>query len=291
MNNAHLLEFASDLLQVSEKHVVLDAVTGGDINECYRASTALGKPVFIKANHQSDILRSEFDSLNALHALGARAYPAVIDYRQVDGGGLLALSYHQLCPLAHNHRAAALAATLLYQQHGIKSQQYGWLHDNYIGRSQQRNQFSTDWLEFFASQRLQPQLRWAADAGLAASFVAKIESVMATLSVHIDSGDVQPSLLHGDLWSGNVAFCSLLKSPILYDPAPYYGDPEVDIAMTRLFGGFPNEFYAQYRSHMPQPEDEVTRSAVYNLYHALNHVNLFGLNYQSLVESSLRALV
>jgi fructosamine-3-kinase len=99
----------------------------------------------------------------------------------------------------------------------------------------------------------------------------------------------QPSLLHGDLWGGNAGFTA--EGPVLFDPAVYYGDREADLAMTELFGGFPQEFYSSYNKIWPLDDGYERRKHLYNLYHLLNHLNLFGSSYLAQVESTLRLLL
>jgi fructosamine-3-kinase len=160
----------------------------------------------------------------------------------------------------------------LHRQTGPR---FGWHRDNWIGRSPQANGWSDDWSEFWWTRRLAPQLE---RAGLRADF----------LKDALKNHRPQPSLLHGDLWSGNAGFIG--EGPVLFDPAVYYGDREADLAMTELFGGFAPEFYAAYNEAFPLDPGYEERKLLYNLYHLLNHLNLFGGGYRAQVEATLGLL-
>src|SRR6185503_6794480 len=154
---------------------------------------------------------------------------------------------------------------MLARLHRETGPRFGWHRDNWIGRSPQANGWMDDWNEFWWSRRLAPQL---ARAGLRTAFLKD------ALKDHRPA----PSLLHGDLWSGNAGFID--DGPVVFDPAVYYGDRETDLAMTELFGGFAPEFYAAYEDELPLDEGYAWRKHLYNLYHLLNHLNLFGGAYR-----------
>jgi fructosamine-3-kinase len=164
---------------------------------------------------------------------------------------------------------------LLARLHRETGSRFGWHRDNHIGRSPQANGWMDDWNEFWWTRRLEPQLR---RAGLDANFLRN------ALRDHRPV----PSLLHGDLWSGNAGFTD--EGPVLFDPAVYYGDREADLAMTELFGGFAPGFYAAYERELPLDEGYAWRKHLYNLYHLLNHLNLFGGGYRAQVEATLGLL-
>ena len=156
----------------------------------------------------------------------------------------------------------------LHRQTGPR---FGWARDNYIGLAPQVNTWRDSWAEFFLECRLRPQ---ASKAGIALPAIELL-----------DNHNPAPSLLHGDLWNGNVGFTK--EGPVVFDPAVYYGDREADLAMTELFGGFPREFYEAYGK---VDEGYARRKHLYNLYHLLNHLNLFGESYRGQVEATLRRL-
>jgi fructosamine-3-kinase len=158
---------------------------------------------------------------------------------------------------------------------------FGWESDNWIGLSPQKNAWDDDWPGFFWEFRLAPQLQRAGLLKESSSFLSRLERLFQQYKPI-------PSLLHGDLWSGNVGFTQ--EGPVIFDPAVYYGDREADIAMTELFGGFPDEFYSEYKKELPLDRGYETRKHLYNLYHLLNHLNLFGSGYRAQVDATLRLL-
>ncbi|WP_158527316.1 fructosamine kinase family protein [Pelagibaculum spongiae] len=163
---------------------------------------------------------------------------------------------------------------------------YGWADDNYLGENLQKNGFKTRWCDFFAEQRIGVQLEQAARNNFVLGSVnLLIDQVRKKLSDH------QPdiSLVHGDFWSGNVGFCH--KSPVIYDPACYYGDRETDFAMASLFGGFSPQFFSCCQQDWPLPAGWENRRVIYNLYHLLNHLNLFGSHWEADVHKALQQLL
>lgn len=170
-------------------------------------------------------------------------------------------------------------ARLLANLHRHTGERFGWDTDNWIGLAPQLNGWRDDWAGFFFEKRLQPQI----DRARARGYAVEMPST-STLENH----HPRPSLLHGDLWSGNAGFTS--EGPVLFDPAVYYGDREADLAMTELFGGFPDEFYAVYARELPLAPGYEKRRDLYNLYHVLNHLNLFGAAYLAQAHSLLARL-
>jgi fructosamine-3-kinase len=170
-------------------------------------------------------------------------------------------------------------ARMLAKLHRTTSARFGWESDNWIGLAPQKNGWSDDWAGFFLERRLRPQAEWAAAKG----FRIALPDVTRLLGHR-----PEPSLLHGDLWSGNAGFTR--EGPVLFDPAVYYGDREADLAMTELFGGFPREFYAAYAAEFPLVPGYEARRDAYNLYHVLNHLNLFGAGYLAQAQTLLARL-
>lgn len=167
---------------------------------------------------------------------------------------------------------------------------FGWGRDNYIGNNPQINTPHPDWWEFFATRRLEVQTRWARDAGLIDAPLAKsISSLGERLSQRWGGLEVWPALLHGDLWAGN----HMMRPDgegVLIDPAVYRGHWEADLAMTTLFGGYPSAFYEGFHSVLPRQPEHERRQILYNLYHVLNHLNLFGTSYLVQVRAMVRSL-
>lgn len=172
--------------------------------------------------------------------------------------------------------------------HGTTKQRCGWHRDNTIGLTPQHNDWSDDWVGFFRTQRLGFQLRLAADNGFTGTLQAQGAQLLKRLPVFFDTYKPQAALLHGDLWGGNWACCG--ADPVIFDPAVYYGDRESDIAMTRLFGGFGAAFYEAYEASAPLAPGHRERCMLYQLYHVLNHLNLFGSGYLGRAQELIRNL-
>jgi len=160
---------------------------------------------------------------------------------------------------------------------GQNGERFGWTRDNWIGGTTQHNRWTDDWCAFFREQRLAPQLALAAQHGFG-KLQRDGDRLLDSLSSILGSRDPEPSLLHGDLWSGNAAML-VSGEAVIFDPAVYVGDREADIAMTTLFGGFDAAFYEAYCDAWPLEAGYDVRRDVYNLYHVLNHLNLFGSGY------------
>jgi fructosamine-3-kinase len=249
---------------------------GGCIHDCYRVSIA-GAPRFLKINSAecADAFAAEADGLRALRSAGMRA-PEAWGHGTAGGRAYLLLEHLEL---GGTGDFAALGR-MLARSHMQPGPRYGWHRDNYIGSTPQENGWNEDWAEFWLARRLRPQLELARSKG----FQIEIPSVEI-----LEGHDPQPSLLHGDLWSGNAGFTP--EGPVVFDPAVYYGDREADLAMTELFGGFPAAFYDAYNKTFPLEEGYEQRKHLYNLYHLLNHLNLFGGGYLAQVKSTLRLLL
>lgn len=167
--------------------------------------------------------------------------------------------------------------------------QFGFASDNHIGRAPQRNGWRPRWPAFFRECRLAPQIDRARAAGRCDRALSRrLDALCGRLDDEL--GHEPPaSLLHGDLWAGNF-LCDEAGAPTIFDPACYHGDREADLAMTRLFGGFERRFYDAYAEAWPLPPGAARRAAIYNLYHALNHLNLFGRGYAGMVAGLVDAL-
>ena len=254
-----------------------EPVRGGCIHQCYRALRR-GRPVFVKVNEArfADAFAAEADGLGALRRAGGRA-PEPIAHGTAGRQAYLLMEWLEL---GRRGDFAALG-TLLAALHGAQGPHYGWRRDNYLGSTPQQNDACASWAEFWRLRRLEPQLALAERNGhrLDAAPVWRL----------LDGHQPPASLLHGDLWSGNAAFL-VDRAPVLFDPAVYYGDREADLAMTELFGGFPAEFYDAYNQRCPLAAGYELRKHLYNVYHLLNHLNLFGGGYLAQVRSTLRLL-
>lgn len=236
---------------------------------------------FVKTG-DADVLAAEADGLVAL-APHMRV-PRVL----AQGPGWLALEW-----LEFARTGAASGARLgeaLAAMHLLPQARFGWVRPNFIGATPQFNTPGDDWIGFFREQRLGFQLRLAAENGYRGSLQEHGAELSACLPRFFAGYSPRPALLHGDLWGGNWGAC-LDGGPVLFDPAVYCGDRETDLAMTELFGGFPSEFHAAYRANAPLDAGYGVRRDLYNLYHVLNHLNLFGAGYLAQAERGIRRLL
>ncbi|MDH5514926.1 MAG: fructosamine kinase family protein [Gammaproteobacteria bacterium] len=184
----------------------------------------------------------------------------------------------------------ALLGEKLADMHRVTRDAFGWDIDNTIGSTPQENAWLDDWIDFWRVRRLRFQLDLAARQGAGHGLLSKVERLIDEFPALFDGYRPLASLLHGDLWSGNYAFTST-NEPAIFDPAVYYGDREADIAMTELFGGFGRDFYAAYNNAWSLDAGYPVRKTLYNLYHILNHFNLFGGGYASQAQRMTESLL
>jgi fructosamine-3-kinase len=258
------------------------AVSGGCIHCARRLELADGRRVFVKSAGagQAALLAAEARGLGLLdrHIRVPRVLGQDVT---ADGTRWLALEWLDLQPLGG--AAWADLGRQLAVLHAVTAAVHGLDHDNFIGATPQSNMPAESWLEFYVERRLRPQLRLARAHGHDLAEAGIVAGAAAVLAAH----DPAPALLHGDLWSGNAAALRGAAA-VVFDPAPYHGDPETDLAMLELFGGpLPQAFF---RGYGPGPPERARRRPLYDLYHALNHLNLFGAGYTSMVRRCLEAL-
>ena len=264
-------------------------VAGGSINTASRFDSAQG-PIFVK-HGDADCLpmfQAEADGLAELTKANATRIPKVLAVSNEEGIALLALEWIDLAPATA--RSEALLGELLAIQHRVTQARFGWYRDNTIGSTPQSNRMSAQWVEFLRERRLQPQLTLAARNGANAAVIDRGQALCERLEEFFTDHQPVASLLHGDLWGGNWGVDSDGR-PVLFDPAVYYGDREADLAMTKLFGGFGAPFYAAYQSAWPLEPGAGIRVMLYNLYHVLNHFNLFGGGYLQQARGMIQRLL
>ena len=244
--------------------------------------------VFEKTGPESALpmFEAEAEGLSELGNAGAVRVPEVYDVGLRGGTAYIAMERLRLGPAsaADGARFGAQLAAL----HLVTAERYGWHRDNTIGPTPQVNSPNDDWCDFFARHRLGYQLELAARNGGAGEIASLGGDLLEKLPRLFDGYAPPASLLHGDLWGGNWGVAD--GEPVIFDPAVYYGDSETDIAMTRLFGGFGSSFYDAYFAERPPSDGFEARQELYQLYHVLNHLNLFGSGYRRQATSLLRSL-
>ncbi len=261
-------------------------VSGGDINAAYRLTLTDGTCVFMKANRAASpaFFQAEADGLAAIRDTGAISVPEVIAAGSDEGyGSFLLLEWIDAAPQKRDFWEGF--GHSLARMHLTHAEHFGWKRDNYIGSTPQINAPRGSWVSFFRDCRLAPQFQ-RAQHWLDSDMRRRVTRLLD----HLDDVLVElprPSLLHGDLWSGNFITGSDGQAWLI-DPAAYVGHAEADLAMTELFGGFHPRFYAAYREFNPLQDGYDERRDLYNLYHLLNHLNLFGSGYLPPVERIIR---
>lgn len=263
-------------------------IGGGCINTTAKLSDG-ERSYFIKLNSVDclDMFTAESAGLSEIAATRAIRTPSVICVGSTADKAYLVLECIDL--KRGSAGSQALAGQQIAMMHHTTQQRFGWKRDNMIGSTPQSNQLCEDWIVFWREQRLRPQLMLAASSGFCGRLQTEGEKLLARFPALIDHSP-ESSLLHGDLWGGNLG-CDPEGSPVIYDPAVYFGDREADLAMTELFGGFGSEFYAAYQDAWPLDRGYSARKLLYNLYHILNHLNLFGGSYLSQAQAMIDQLL
>lgn len=265
-------------------------MAGGCINRAQRLECD-GITYFVKLNQAGllPMFEAEAQGLRELAAPHTLRVPQPVSWGREDDTAWLVMEYLEL----GGHGSMAELGEGLAALHRLPQTRFGWSRDNNIGSTPQRNSPSDSWLDFWRDRRLGFQLELAARNGFGGRLQALGAELLERLPALFEDYHPVPSLLHGDLWSGNYSF-TRAGEPVIFDPAPYCGDREADLAMTELFGGFDGEFYAAYQRAWPLDPGYAQRKTLYNLYHILNHANLFGGGYanqaQGMMERLLREL-
>lgn len=272
-------QIAQQISQATGQKFQVDShrsVSGGCINQGYQI-TGNGSTYFVKVNQpsQAGMFAAEALGLKQMLETNTIRVPQPICWGVTDNSFIVMewLEFGRA-----NSQIWAEMGQNLAEMHKTKgAAQFGWEQNNTIGSTPQINTWTADWAEFFSEHRIGYQLKLAKRRG--GSFPNRDE-VVAAVREQLSNRQPLPSLVHGDLWSGNAA-ATADGEPVILDPATYWGDREVDIAMTELFGGFPAAFYRGYNQAWQLDRGYQQRKTIYNLYHILNHFNLFGGGYSS----------
>lgn len=271
------------------------AIGGGDTNQAYQIDGIFPDEdapdrFFIKFNQKPRIamFEAEAEGLQEIEKADAIYVPHVVCTGVEGNESFLVLESLSLASGVNG--SAKQLGEQLAALHKYTSPTFGWTRDNTIGSVQQINTQKDDWVEFWREQRLGFQLNLAKQNGASLSLYNKGAELLNNLNIFYSDYTPQASLLHGDLWSGNYGYLTD-GTPVIFDPAIYYGDREVDIAMTELFGGFTAEFYAAYNQAWPLDNGYQQRKKLYNLYHILNHFNMFGGGYAMQAENMIDDLL
>jgi len=279
--NFHALE--TQLISELGSHFAIDStsrVSGGSICEAYKIKS--GSTLYFLKTHQVpmySMLVNESKNLHSLAATNTIRVPMPLTHGIIDSSSYLLLEHLKL----QNSGSHARLGESLANLHQNNGEHFGWEQDNWIGATPQSNDKNSDWLAFWRKNRLGYQLNLAKNNSAPHSLIEICERLFDDFDPLFQNYSPVPSLLHGDLWCGNFGF---IKNdiPVVFDPACYFGDRETDIAMTMLFNGFDQEFYRAYDNHHPLDSGFQTRKNFYNLYHLLNHFNLFSGAYASQAE-------
>ena len=277
MNDRLIIHFNNILDDIV---IEVHPVSGGCINDCYKLETQKSN-YFVKLNDTINLFEEENKGLDLLRASKTFFIPKVYKFGVFESSNFLLMEWIEEKNKSDNFWN--FFSKNLSELHSLTNDKFGLDHDNYIGSLKQSNIYYYDGVEFFINTRLVPQLEKLNSLNNS-SFFKKFDVLFNLLNEIIPV--YQPSLLHGDLWSGNFLIDHNGHACII-DPAVYYGNREADIAMTKLFGGFSEEFYSNYNDYKPMLNGWQERMPIWNLYPLLVHANLFGSSYLNQINSIL----
>lgn len=269
------------------------SVGGGSINQTYMVSGQVSsqtqeRAYFVKLNQASQLAMFEAEAIGLKQMAASQTIrvPQPLTWGIVDRSAYLVLEWLDLG--GSNAQSWATMGRNLAAMHRVTSPAgFGWQQNNTIGETPQINTWTRSWVDFFRDHRLGYQFRLANRRG---GHFPQQSQLLDALPDLLADHSPQPALVHGDLWSGNAAV-TRAGEPVIFDPAPYFGDREVDIAMSQLFGSFPAPFYQAYQDAYPLDDGFPRRKILYNLYHIINHFNLFGGSYLSQANQMIASLL
>lgn len=253
------------------------SIGGGSVNQAY-AIVDGAQAYFVKLNQASRLAMFEAEAigLREIAATQTIRVPQAICWGLTDNSAYIVLEWLDFGNGTHS-AWEAMGRNLAALHRTTSAKGFGWHQNNTIGFIPQHNHWTADWTEFFTTQRIGYQLELARKRG---GRFSQGDRLLAAIPEILTNHSPQPSLVHGDLWSGNAAALQT-EEPVIFDPATYYGDREVDLAMTELFGSFPPNFYRAYQQTWALDPGYDRRKILYNLYHILNHYNQFGGSYEA----------
>jgi fructosamine-3-kinase len=287
------IKIAREIGRATDKHfeiIDLQSISGGCINQAYQLSNGCDR-YFIKLNQPAlaEMFAAEAQGLLEMATTQTITVPTPICWGITDDRSYLVLEYLDLTDRSNPKSWIEMGRNLAaMHRHQISdTPKFGWHLNNTIGSTPQVNTWETDWIAFFKNYRIDYQLQLARSKG---GHFPKAAQLLATIPQILANHHPHPSLVHGDLWGGNAGFTTT-GNPVIFDPATYWGDREVDLAITELFGGFPAAFYQGYESVYPLDAGYSQRKVLYNLYHVLNHYNLFRGSYQNQANRTIDSLL
>jgi protein-ribulosamine 3-kinase len=275
----HWQSIIAHIEQTTGRHFPLmrqQSMGGGSINAAFVLTDENGQQYFVKTNRtgQQAMFEAEAWGLQEMASSNTIKVPKSVCFGENPAQSYIVLEYLEMTGSADQR----ILGEQLAAMHRVTAEQFGWHINNTIGATHQPNDRMENWLDFWREQRLGFQLQLAAQNGYGGELQSLGEKLLVEMPKLFSGREVKASMLHGDLWGGNVAG---LKdgTPVIYDPAFYYGDREADLAMTYVFGGFGPDFYASYQDAFPLDDGFAVRKTFYNIYHIINHLNLFGGGY------------
>ncbi len=273
-------------LQGNYKVKLLKPVSGGDINQCFKLECE-ENDFFLKVNDNAllPMFYAEYAALKQILESRILRCPTPLFCGSYQQYSFLLMEFLHFCEAA----SEASLGTQLAEMHRVSANYFGWPSNNYIGKTPQINTKSQSWCYFWTENRLAFQFKLACKKGYGSLLAPMEQALFSAAKDLLSQHNPVSSLLHGDLWSGNKA--TILHEgklePVIFDPASYFGDRETDLALTELFGGFDHAFYEAYNEAWPIDQAYSDRKPLYQLYHMLNHLNLFGEAY---INSCLRLI-
>ena len=253
---------------IDEKIISYSSLGGGCIGSCYRVKTS-SQDLFVKYYSKTGISIEEAHGLKELANSNTVKVPEVLKVND----HFLVLNFIFQASKVKDFQL--ILGTELATLHKITTSQFGFYENNHIGSTPQINNFKKNWIDFYLENRLDYQVSISGDKDI----IHNYKNIRDKIQEILEGSTEEPSLIHGDLWGGNV-ISNEKGEPVLIDPAVYYGNREMELAMTQLFGGFTAEFYNSYNTEYPLKADWKERQNIYKLYHILNHFNLFGSGYK-----------